>query len=108
MPFQEDSIYNPPGVGWRVLVMRRWPRGVRKDRIHEWFPDAAPSVDLLITYQDGWLDFEAFARRYKAEVRTREGVLEHLRDLEAHTARWCFSAGSAHRNPVTGTCSFGF
>jgi len=33
MPFFEHSIYNPPQLGWRVLVMRRRPRGARKELI---------------------------------------------------------------------------
>jgi len=84
MPFLHDSIYNAPprSRGLRVLIMRRWPRGVRKDRVDEWFPDAAPSLDLLERYQDGTLSFEKFATRYETEVRMRAGVLEHLRELE--------------------------
>jgi uncharacterized protein YeaO (DUF488 family) len=82
VPFLEDSIYNPPQPGWRVLVMRRWPRGVRKDCIDEWYPDAAPSATLLKAYQDGELDFEEFSQRYTAEVRRNPGVLNHLRQLE--------------------------
>ena len=82
MPNAEDSIYNPPQPGWRVLVMRRWPRGVRKDRIDEWFPEAAPSASLLKAYQDGEFDFDEFARRYTAEVWKNADVLDHLRQCE--------------------------
>jgi uncharacterized protein YeaO (DUF488 family) len=91
MTFSDDSIYNAPqeGGGWRVLVMRRWPRGVRKNQVDEWLPDAAPSLDLLRAYQDGELDFKQLARRYTAELRTRADVLQHLRALER-----------AHRNVV--------
>lgn len=84
MPFSHDSVYNPPqpGRGWRVLVMRRWPRGVRKNQVDEWLPDAAPSLDLLRAYRDGELEFTELARRYTAEIRTRADVLKHLRALE--------------------------
>ena len=82
MPFLDDSIYNPSQPGWRVLVMRRWPRGVRKDRVDEWFPDAAPSLDLLEAHQNGEIDFDEFAQRYEAEMRARDAALEYLRDLE--------------------------
>ena len=81
MPFSHDSIYNPvqPGA-WRVLVMRRWPRGLRKDRIDEWLRDAAPSASLLERYQQGEIDFEQLARRYQAEIGS--ATLDYLRDLE--------------------------
>ena len=84
MPFSDDSIYSAPrrAAGWRVLVMRRWPRGVRKDQIDEWQPDAAPSPDLLHAYQKGELDFPALARQYTAEMRKRPEVLAQLRSIE--------------------------
>jgi uncharacterized protein YeaO (DUF488 family) len=84
MPFSETSVYaHPPAAaGWRVLVMRRWPRGIRKAAIDEWLPDAAPSADLLRTYRDGALDFAAFGRRYAAEMRARSATLAHLRARE--------------------------
>jgi len=82
MPFIEDSVYNPPQSGWRVLVMRRWPRGVRKERIDEWYPDAAPSAKLLKAYQNGDIYFEELSRRYEDELRKNAGALDHLRDAE--------------------------
>lgn len=33
--------------GRRVLVMRRWPRGVAKTAVDAWEPDLAPSLQLL-------------------------------------------------------------
>ena len=37
-----------PDDGYRVLVDRLWPRGVRKDELDydEWAKDVAPSADL--------------------------------------------------------------
>jgi uncharacterized protein YeaO (DUF488 family) len=94
MPFLHDSIYNVPprskGASaktsaegaWRVLIMRRWPRGVRKERVDEWCPDAAPSLELLKQYRDGALSFDGFARRYEEELHERPAVLQHLREQE--------------------------
>ncbi len=39
-----------PEDGTRILVMRRWPRGVRKDRFHTWDRHLGPSETLLNSF----------------------------------------------------------
>jgi uncharacterized protein YeaO (DUF488 family) len=65
-----------------VLITRRWPRGVRKERIDFWLKDAAPSPELLDAYHHGlvWDEFEA---RYRSEILDeRRETLFQLRELE--------------------------
>ncbi len=70
--------------GWRVLIMRYWPRGVRRDRIDVWLKDAAPSVGLVRAYRDGAIEWAEFARRYRSEIRDeRPHVLRQLAELES-------------------------
>jgi uncharacterized protein YeaO (DUF488 family) len=81
---RDRSIYDPPGPdeGLRVLIMRYWPRGVRRERVDVWLKDAAPSTELLRAYTHqgmSWADFEA---GYRAEMGSRPEVLEQLRQLE--------------------------
>jgi uncharacterized protein YeaO (DUF488 family) len=72
------------GSGWRVLVMRHWPRGVRKDCIDLWLKEAGPSRGLLRAHQRGELDWADFDRRYRDEMlNERSAALERLRRLEA-------------------------
>ena len=83
--FKEASIYSPAADddGLRVLVMRQWPRGVRKDKIDVWLKEAAPSRDLLKAYHDG-LSWDEFERRYREEILSqRPEVLDKLRSLWA-------------------------
>ena len=40
-------ILPAPEDGTRILVMRYWPRGVKRDQFHSWMRDLAPSKDLL-------------------------------------------------------------
>jgi uncharacterized protein YeaO (DUF488 family) len=69
--------------GLRVLVMRYWPRGVRRERVGLWLKDAAPSRELLREYTHGEIDWAEFERRYRAEMNEdRPHVLQRLRDLE--------------------------
>jgi uncharacterized protein YeaO (DUF488 family) len=69
--------------GLRVLVMRQWPRGIRKERTHVWLKDAGPSRELLRAYTHAGLPWVDFERLYRAEMQEeRSHVLDHLRDLE--------------------------
>jgi uncharacterized protein YeaO (DUF488 family) len=82
------SIYEArqpaPGDGLRVLVMRQWPRGVRKEYTDLWLKEAAPSRALLDAYNHAGLGWDKFAERYRAEMLCeRPSVLEELRRLEA-------------------------
>jgi uncharacterized protein YeaO (DUF488 family) len=82
--FREASVYDreqPPG--WRVLIMRYWPRGVRRDRIDLWLRDAAPSAELIRAYRHAGLDWAEFERRYRREItHERPAVLDQLRELD--------------------------
>jgi uncharacterized protein YeaO (DUF488 family) len=65
-------IYEAPRTedGYRVLVDRLWPRGVKKAEaaIDEWARDVAPSDDLRRWYGHQPGRFDEFARRYRAEL----------------------------------------
>lgn len=73
--------------GYRVLVDRLWPRGVKKAElvVDEWAQDVAPSDDLRRWYGHDPQRFAEFARRYRAELRRRPGssVLARLQERAA-------------------------
>lgn len=82
--------YLPPSPddGVRVLVDRLWPRAVRKSdaAIDRWLKEVAPSTELR-----GWFGhdpdrWEAFGRRYRAELSRNPAPLNELRQA-AHGAR---------------------
>ena len=58
-------------AGYRVLVDRIWPRGVRKAdaQLGEWLKDVAPTTELRRWYGHDPDRFEEFERRYRAELR---------------------------------------
>ncbi len=82
---EHASVYDPipsDRKTLRVLIMRLWPRGVRRERIDVWMKDAAPSTELLHSYNKEGLPWDEFARRYEQEItRDRPGVLEELKRL---------------------------
>ena len=79
-------VYDRPdaGEGWRVLVDRLWPRGVRKDGapVDEWLKAAAPSDELRRWYGHSPDRFDEFARRYRAELgqASTRAAVDHLLD----------------------------
>lgn len=83
-------IYDEPAVddGIRVLVDRRWPRGVSKARaeLDEWCTQVAPSDALRKWYGHDPEKFEEFETRYRTELHEpeRASALRHLRLMAAH------------------------
>jgi uncharacterized protein YeaO (DUF488 family) len=79
-------VYESPGQrdGWRVLVDRLWPRGLRKDaaQIDEWLKEVAPSNQLRKWFghkPERWAEFQ---KRYRAELAKKMDVIESLRAAE--------------------------
>ena len=77
--YEEES----PDDGFRVLVDRVWPRGLRKADAHldEWAKDVAPSTELRTWYGHDPDRFDEFRRRYKAELAepSQASALSRLR-----------------------------
>jgi uncharacterized protein YeaO (DUF488 family) len=61
-------VYEAPSPedGTRVLVMRYWPRGVRREAVDLWLRELAPTVDLLRAYLDGRITWAQYTPRYLA------------------------------------------
>ena len=68
----------PPEIGHRLLGMRFWPRGVRKEAVDGWEKELAPSAELLRSYRAGRIEWEEFAGRYRAGVSERWELLNEL------------------------------
>jgi uncharacterized protein YeaO (DUF488 family) len=67
--------------GYRVLVDRLWPRGVKKEAagIDEWVKGLAPTTELRKWFGHSpalWSDFQ---HRYKAELEENELVAEFIK-----------------------------
>lgn len=66
------SVYVPPAEqdGFRILVDRLWPRGLKKDRadLSIWAKQIAPSAALRKSYHQGILDYAVFASDYEKEL----------------------------------------
>jgi len=82
MEVRLKRAYEPPAAsdGYRVLVDRLWPRGVRREeaRLDEWARELAPSAELRRWFGHDPERFEEFRRRYTEELA---GQGEKLREL---------------------------
>ena len=79
MTIRLKRVYDKPAPrdGFRILVERLWPRGVRKDAagIDLWAKELAPSTALRRWFNHEPARWAAFKRRYYAELdRNRDAV----------------------------------
>lgn len=69
-------IYEPatPQDGFRVLVERLWPRGVKKTSAHldKWAKEAAPSSTLRKWFHHDPARWDEFRHRYSRELDENE------------------------------------
>jgi len=106
VPVLTKRVYEPavPEDGHRLLVMRFWPRGVRKERVDSWQRDLAPSRDLLADFRSGAIDWAAYAERFHGEMASQPVSIEALRDARRVAAVglltllcWCHDETRCHR-----------
>lgn len=103
---QTGRVYDPPARddGRRVLVMRLWPRGVRRSRVDLWLRELGPVPTLMRGFLAGRIPWAEYRRRYLAGLRRPEAraQLAELRAL-ARGGRvtllcWCHDATRCHRS----------
>jgi len=103
--FRLKRAYEPAARddGYRVLVERLWPRGVRKEAlgVAAWLRDVAPSAALRTWYAHEPARWDEFQRRYGAELKTAPAA-EIVRELAGRGRKevvtLVFSAHDAERN----------
>ncbi|MGC8658396.1 MAG: DUF488 domain-containing protein [Desulfomonilaceae bacterium] len=73
-------IYDEPAAddGYRALVDRLWPRGVKKEkaRIDIWLKEAAPSDELRKWFNHDPEKWNDFKERYFAELESKHSTLD--------------------------------
>ncbi len=96
-------IYDPalPSDGLRVLVDRLWPRGVSKAAaaLNFWLKEIAPSAQLREWFGHDPARFDAFATRYRSELKTNGEVVDYLRGIaKVSDTTLLYAAHNAHVN----------
>lgn len=88
--------------GWRILVDRLWPRGMKKENAHVdfWMKDIAPSDALRKWFGHDPKKWTEFQKKYRAELADKEQLLRELKQMEKKygTVTLLFAAKDAEHN----------
>ena len=70
-----------PEDGFRILVDRLWPRGLKKEEaaIDEWMKEVAPSDALRTWFSHDPAKWQEFKKRYSEELSDKAAPVERLR-----------------------------
>lgn len=77
-----------PADGYRILVDRLWPRGLKKEdaRIDLWAKDIAPTTELRKWFNHEADKWTAFKAKYHTELNHSPQLPEFLTELKKHKA----------------------
>ncbi len=82
-------VYDDPAKadGYRILVDRIWPRGVKKEEadVDEWMKDVGPSTDLRHWFGHDPERFTEFADRYRAELKGSDALAKLRERCREHS-----------------------
>jgi uncharacterized protein YeaO (DUF488 family) len=106
MAVKVKRVYEPAakGDGYRVLVDRLWPRGVKREdaRLDEWARELAPSTELRRWFGHDPDRYDEFRRRYARELVSRKEELQQLRSrARKGTVTILFGARDTEHNNAT-------
>jgi uncharacterized protein YeaO (DUF488 family) len=101
-------IYEPAAAsdGHRVLIMRLWPRGIRKERVDAWLKELGPVPTLLRDYLDERITWKQYVPRYLAGLERPEAqeaiaqVRRRARDGRVTLLCGCADEARCHRSPL--------
>ena len=79
-------VYEKPerDDGWRVLVDRLWPRGMKKETAHldAWLKEVAPSDALRKWFGHDPEKWGEFQKKYRAELSKQKELIAELKQME--------------------------
>jgi len=97
-------VYEKPARedGWRVLVDRLWPRGMKKEAAHldVWMKDVGPSDALRKWFGHEPEKWSEFQKRYRSELTKKKELLKELKKMakEHGTLTLLFGAKDEEHN----------
>lgn len=97
-------VYEPaaPGDGYRVLVDKLWPRGIRKEALHYdlWAKEITPAPELRAWFHaDPVGRWKEFRRKYTEELRGSKAVREFVSNIaDKDTVTLLYASKNASEN----------
>ncbi len=87
--------------GFRILVDRIWPRGIKKDKLHLdlWLKEIAPSTELRKWFNHEEEKWDSFIKKYEAEVKGSDALKQLKELIKKHkTVTLIYSAKNEENN----------
>lgn len=108
---QVKRIYDSPkdGDGFRVLVDRLWPRGIKKNtaKVDLWAQQIAPTTELRKWFAHDPTKFTEFRNRYSEELRNNTAeLLPLIEGAEGRTLTLLYAARDFQHNHAVVLQSF--
>jgi len=103
MKIQCKRLYEPAeqSDGYRVLVDRLWPRGIKKTDLacDEWVKSLAPSGELRKAFHAQTIDFAHFSERYREELAAQRQQGQRLASIaRQQTLTLLYGAKNSEQN----------
>jgi uncharacterized protein YeaO (DUF488 family) len=103
MPVKIKRIYEPYSKddGYRMLIDRLWPRGIKKEGAHidKWLKAVAPSTELRKEFNHKVDNWDKFKIAYHTELKNSTAVKELLDVIKEHgTVTLLFAAKDERHN----------
>jgi len=72
--------------GFRILVDRLWPRGIKKEDAHfdDWLKEIAPTSELRKWFNHETEKWDEFTKKYMAELKVSPALEELLTLVDKH------------------------
>lgn len=88
MTIHVKRIYEPAAKtdGYRILVDRLWPRGIKKEAAHidTWLKEVAPSDALRKWFGHEPTKWESFRKKYQIEIKGSAALKELIDLIQKH------------------------
>ena len=95
--------------GYRILVDRLWPRGIKKENAHvdKWMKEVGPSTALRKWFNHELVKWPAFVSKYKIELKDSVAYSELLDLIKKHkTITFLYSAKDEQFNQAVALKNF--
>ena len=93
-----SRVYGEIPSGYRMLVDRLWPRGVKKEKVDLWLKDIAPSNELRKWFNHIPERFDEFRGQYMEELENNPAAKELLKLCDERDVVLLHSAKDEARN----------
>ena len=111
MAIKVKRIYEPylETDGYRVLVDRLWPRGIKKEeaRIDKWLKDISPSTQLRKWFDHDPAKWQQFLMKYHGELNNTDILNELRTEMHKHkTITLLYAAKDEEHNNAVALLKF--